>query len=162
MRDGTLGARCEDHAQHVGAGFSSRDGVLDAGKTADLDEGAVAHQGSLDGVCGGAGGRQAEQVVDEGTLVLGTHERLADEHGADALLEVLCDVAATGDAAERAEDDAALVGGIGEARGGVHVDVKVVQVAVVDADDLGTQAERTSHLLWVVDLDEGLHAQATL
>lgn len=50
-----------------------------------------------------------------------------------------------------------LLDGIRDPRGGAHVDVEVVQVAVVDADDLGSDLERPRELVRVVDLDQRLH-----
>lgn len=109
-------------------------------------------------------GRDAEQLPHERALVLGPHERLADEDRPDTLGGVPFDIGSAGDTTESDEDNVApvravlLLDDVRDPCRGAHVDLKVVKVAVVDPDDLGSDLQRPRELLSVVHFDKGLHA----
>jgi hypothetical protein len=90
--------------------------------------------------------------------VNGAHAGLADEKGVDAVVAQQLHVAAAENAA-LGDDDA--VGGEGrqEFEGGLQADLEAAQVAVVDADQRGSQLQREVEFAAIMDFDEYRHAE---
>ena len=93
-----------------------------------------------------------------------SHERFSDENGTDSLGSVFLDVLSPCDTTESDEDDLGssfrvlLLDNVGDPRSCRHVDVEIVQVAVVDSDNFGSHLERSFEFFRVVDFDQRFHS----
>ena len=96
---------------------------------------------------------ECEVGFDFARWVVGAHERLADEHGVGTGFEHAEGVGGGFDAAFGDEEDV-VWDFLGEAGGGFEVDFEGFEVAVVYADEVGTEFERSFHFAEVVDFDE--------
>src|SRR4051812_9438510 len=98
---------------------------------------------------------RARQVAGGGLRIARAHEDLSHEHGVHAHLLELLDLVAVRDArlghdglASRDVDEQVV--------GALEVDREVLEVAVVDADQVGVELERQLELLLVVHLHQGV------